>query len=1233
MHYLAFLTFAAPTLAIAQTIGLFYEQNIAQIEFAAGDIKTALEDQNYSVELHPLTTLTASYPNKKIVIALASNSKVTDVLLSQGGDLPSESGEQAYSLHTTKNPQTSYWVIGGDENGAMYGGLHIAENIITDRMSGNYNLQESPFMLNRGMKLNMPLDRRIPTYVGGWGSNSTKQAIPHVWDMTFWQTLIDQQARYRYNVLTVWTHHPFPALVKVDDYPNASLPHIEGFDGFVRTDLTHEKRVEFWREVMRYAHSRGMKFYFFHWNLYLDHASSVYPSLTRDPSNQQTIDYMYKSMTALLETYPELDGWGLSAGDGMTHFADNEARADWTWASVGKAVADHLTKNPDREFNFIHRGIYASPSLIKDKYKQLDDLPNSTLDYSVKYAQAHMYSTPTPRWTGAISQVANLGMKTWATIRNDSYFYINWGDPQFVRDYMAGIPEKQAVVGMYIGADGYSPSRTYFCKDPNMNGQLEVERRWYMEMLWGRISYNPQISDNVFKNMLAKRFPTVNSNDLFQAWTLASRPLPKVTELIMRNWALDFQWYPEACYSEVSTNPSRGGTGFRTIEDMATTDVARGSDLCNIANSAIGMCHGNKTSYMLADEIQTDAEKALEYIDLIGHNGDPDVRMAINNIKQMAYLSLYYSFKIRGATYKEAGEIVNARREMGKAYCVWIKYSSAMDEDYYGDSFRNVSIQPDWKFVDDRVLQEYTDLGGTINYDCSNPFPWINIVSPGSNKSFMEPASIILESVADAGDNSIEKVELRINDILIDTKYEAPYNFNLDSLLLGDYKIEIRLIDNHGESAIDSIRIMVNNDETFNQIPWIEDFVLPDGTRANTGQTTWTATRSSGIFEVRNNRLFINQNGPEAIFQSSVIDISGESVSASLDVAFQGGVDNGQDYVKFYIKIDQGPEELVGFLDGKKFNGVELNPMQFITMQKDGIVGNTIQLIAKCYVTFGDEYYYIDKISVDRDNPVENLAPQINITSPLNNAEFDQFSDIKFEMIASDPDGTLNRVELRVNGTLVSILKEETYYVILSNLKPGNNHIVASAFDNKGASANSAINILINPITRLNQYITFPDLPILHLGDADFDPGATSSSGNKVSYRSSNTNVATIRDEKIQIVGLGIAIITAMQAGDSKYNPAEEASKVLIVREKTSTGIDDLSSQILIHPNPAKKEVNIYAPNNYSLSLINMNGIEVLQKKNLHGTTQIDLTNFSKGVYFIKLTQHEHINIKKLILN
>ena len=696
-----------------ETVSLFFDVNVEQINFAANDVKKTLESQGFTVEMIPLSSLEPGYAKKKVVIGLLSDADVVNLLKMEGGSVPTGLGEQAYALRTTNSGQHSFWVLGGDINGAMYGGLQIAENLSLDGFRGEYNNEEAPFMPLRGMKLNLPFDKRLPTYVGGWSSNSAKQAIPHVWDMSFWKELIDHQARNRYNLLSVWAHHPFPALVKLEDYPDASLPRIEGFDGY-ENEMAHEQRVAFWHEVMQYAHSRGMKFYFFNWNVYVDYAEDQYPQITRDLSNSVTIDYMNQSIKALIDTYPELDGFGITAGDGMSN--SPEDNTTWTYHAIGKAVKEYLSENPSREFNLVHRSVYSNPALFDRIYAPLKEVPNLTMDYSFKYARAHMYSTTTPRWSADIEKAKKLGIRSWVTLRNDDYFYINWGDPKFVRDYMAGIPEKDNVIAINIGADGYNPSRTYFLKDEAMNGQLEVKRRWYMEMLWGRISYNPQMSDDIFKNMLAKRFPTVSADSLFEAWTLASRPLPKVTELIMDNWSLDFHWYPEACWSD----PGRE-TGFRTIDGFANdTTVAKGSELCDIATSAAGNCEGKKSSYVVADEMQADAWRALQLVSSLKSDGNQDLDMALKNIEQMANLGMYYSHKVRGATLKAAGEIEKARESMGKAYYWWISYSRAMEKTYHTDSFRNLSINPDWTFGDAPALKEYTDLGGTglPSYDC-----------------------------------------------------------------------------------------------------------------------------------------------------------------------------------------------------------------------------------------------------------------------------------------------------------------------------------------------------------------------------------------------------------------------------------------------------------------------------------------------------------------------------------
>ena len=67
------------------------------------------------------------------------------------------------------------------------------------------------------------------------------------------------------------------------------------------------------------------------------------------------------------------------------------------------------------------------------------------------------------------------------------------------------------------------------------------------------------------------------------------------------------------------------------------------------------------------------------------------------------------------------------------------------------------------------------------------------------------------------------------------------------------------------------------------------------------------------------------------------------------------------------------------------------------------------------------------------------------------------------------------------------------------------------------------------------------------MGDPDFDPDATVSSGLPVSYTSSVPSVATIESGMIHLVGAGTTIITAYQEGDANYNAADPVTQNLQV--------------------------------------------------------------------------------------
>lgn len=94
------------------------------------------------------------------------------------------------------------------------------------------------------------------------------------------------------------------------------------------------------------------------------------------------------------------------------------------------------------------------------------------------------------------------------------------------------------------------------------------------------------------------------------------------------------------------------------------------------------------------------------------------------------------------------------------------------------------------------------------------------------------------------------------------------------------------------------------------------------------------------------------------------------------------------------------------------------------------------------------------------------------------------------------------------------------------------------------------------------QTISFPEIAALKVGDPDFGD-AVSSSGLTVTYSSSDLNVATIVNGKIHIVGAGTSEITATQAGDANYYPADAVKRNLtVVKNDQTISFNALSSKI-----------------------------------------------------------------------
>jgi phosphodiesterase/alkaline phosphatase D-like protein len=166
---------------------------------------------------------------------------------------------------------------------------------------------------------------------------------------------------------------------------------------------------------------------------------------------------------------------------------------------------------------------------------------------------------------------------------------------------------------------------------------------------------------------------------------------------------------------------------------------------------------------------------------------------------------------------------------------------------------------------------------------------------------------------------------------------------------------------------------------------------------------------------------------------------------------------------------------------------------------------------------------------------------------------------------------------------------------------------------------------------KYDQVITFAALSDKTTADTDFDPSATSNLDLDITYMSSNEQVATIVNNMIHIVGVGITDITALQVGNDTVNAATPVMQSLNVTQATGFESIDLTD-LKIFPNPVKDNLSIDIGNlaelNVKLSIIDING-RVLYNENLKNTiTTVDISNYSLGLYFVKI--ETSIGSKKL---
>jgi hypothetical protein len=232
-------------------------------------------------------------------------------------------------------------------------------------------------------------------------------------------------------------------------------------------------------------------------------------------------------------------------------------------------------------------------------------------------------------------------------IRNEDFFALRWGVPDFIREHIALNGEPGYVGGYFIGSEGYIPALDYFtaARGP-VDWKWAFQRQWLFYELWGRLLYDPRTPDAVFQADFTRRYGP-KAHNLLQAHSLASATQLRLASLYDSTW--DFTLYSEGFLALQGEE-----THYIPVDALIkhpTMDPAYVSVHDYVAGGSFGS--DRITPPMLIEMLERDNKEALRLVGNVDTTGNTSLMYEVADIKTWAYLGLHLAEKLRGAVALE----------------------------------------------------------------------------------------------------------------------------------------------------------------------------------------------------------------------------------------------------------------------------------------------------------------------------------------------------------------------------------------------------------------------------------------------------------------------------------------------------------------------------------------------------------------------------------------------------
>lgn len=280
----------------SDSIAVFIDPTAApRIEFGAGRLVDSLKAAGLEASL--VRAAPEDPEVRPVIVGTVAQEAVKERLDAGQFKVPDGGpGKEGFALASCSDG--TLVVAGGDDSGALYGCLELAERVRKDgKLPEEIHFADKPAFTLRGPCIGMQKTTILPgrrTYEYPY----TPELFPFFYDKAFWQDYLDMLVENRMNTLYLWNGHPFASLVKLDDYPYAlEVP-----------DDVFEKNVEMYRYIAEECDKRGIWLVQMFYSLLVSKPFAEHNGMETQlaRSNPLAADYTRKSIAEFVKQYPNV---------------------------------------------------------------------------------------------------------------------------------------------------------------------------------------------------------------------------------------------------------------------------------------------------------------------------------------------------------------------------------------------------------------------------------------------------------------------------------------------------------------------------------------------------------------------------------------------------------------------------------------------------------------------------------------------------------------------------------------------------------------------------------------------------------------------------------------------------------------------------------------------------------------------------------------------------------------